>query len=229
MSRNARSKQRLRVYEKGNNRCPICCRSTTYLVERPHAEDEKVNALIGAGIARDVLPRRLYQGASGVLWSCLVVSVSLWTAVAAVAQPRVRALAVDASGRAVRLGVDYETTTTAAAQAVALRECGCSLVLTFGRCGAYAANQDADSTAAGWGQNRMPRLLAREAALHECGSRGGSGCVVRVWGCNGQVIGEGLNRAVRGGWVRSTAAGCPASSGCGGVSDHLVGAAQRHA
>ena len=45
--------------------------SLDYLLEHPHAawlptEDEKVNALAGAGIARDVLPRRLYQGAVGV-------------------------------------------------------------------------------------------------------------------------------------------------------------------
>ena len=40
---------------------------------------------------------------------------------------------------------------------------------------------------------------ARQAALAECHSRGGSGCVVRVWGCNGPVVeqGLGLDRAVR--------------------------------
>ena len=76
--------------------------------------------------------------------------------------------------------VDYKT--TAAAQAAALRECGagCSLVLTFGRCGAYAADQDADSTAVGWAESYASASGAREAGLAECGSRGGSGCVVRV-------------------------------------------------
>ena len=44
--------------------------SLDYLLEHPHAswlptEGEKVNALTGAGIAKDVLPRRLYQGAVG--------------------------------------------------------------------------------------------------------------------------------------------------------------------
>ena len=44
--------------------------SLDYLLEHPHAawlptEAEKVKALTGAGIARDVLPRRLYQGAVG--------------------------------------------------------------------------------------------------------------------------------------------------------------------
>ena len=45
-----------------------------------------------------------------------------------------------------------------------------------------------------WVQGR-----ARETALAECGSRGGSECVVRAWGCNGQVIEEGLalDRAAR--------------------------------
>ena len=44
--------------------------SLDYVLEHPHAawlptEDEKVNALTGAGIAKQVLPRRLYQGALG--------------------------------------------------------------------------------------------------------------------------------------------------------------------
>ena len=50
--------------------------------------------------------------------------------------------------------VDYET--AAAAWAAALRECGpgCSVVLTFERCAAYAADQDSDSTATGWPRGR---------------------------------------------------------------------------
>ena len=44
--------------------------SLDYLLEHPHAawlptEDERVNALTGAGIAKEILPRRLYQGAVG--------------------------------------------------------------------------------------------------------------------------------------------------------------------
>ena len=66
------------------------------------------------------------------------------------------------------------------------------MVLTFGRCGAYAAEQDAGSTAVGWAESYTSASAAREAALAECGSRGGSGCVVRAWGCNGQGIEEGL-------------------------------------
>ena len=49
--------------------------SLDYLLEHPQAawlptEGEKVNALAGAGIARHVLPRRLYQGAVGVQYRC---------------------------------------------------------------------------------------------------------------------------------------------------------------
>ena len=75
----------------------------------------------------------------------------------------------------------------ASAPSAALRECGagCSVVLTFERCPAYAADQDADSTAVGW---------AESSALGECSSRGGgSGCIVRVWGCNGPVVEDGLS------------------------------------
>ena len=95
--------------------------------------------------------------------------------------------------------VHYETAATA--QGRALQECGpgCSVVLTFGRCAAYAADQDADSTAAGWAESFDSAAGARQAALSECGSQGGSGCTVRVWGCNGPVVEEGLglNQAER--------------------------------
>ena len=96
--------------------------------------------------------------------------------------------------------VDYET--PAAARETALRVCGsgCSVVLTFGRCGAYAADQDADSTAVGWAESYDSAAAARQAALAQCRARGGgSGCVVRVWGCNGPVVEEGLglDRAAR--------------------------------
>ena len=91
--------------------------------------------------------------------------------------------------------MDYET--PAAARAAALGECGagCSVVLTFNRCGAYAADQDAGSRA----ESYDSATSARQAALAECASRGGAGCKDRVWGCNGQVIEEGLNldRAAR--------------------------------
>ena len=133
-------------------------------------------------------------------WSSLVVCISLGTALSAAAQTPVGALAIDErQGDQHGWAVDYET--ASAAQAAALRECGagCSLVLTFARCGAYAADQDADSTAVGWAESFDSAAGARQAALSECGSRGGSGCTVRVWGCNGPVVEEGLglNQAAR--------------------------------
>ena len=130
----------------------------------------------------------------------LVLAVSLCAAVKTNAQPRVGALAIDGRhGDQYGWAVDHETTT--AAREAALRECGggCSVVLTFGRCGAYAADQDADSTAVGWAESYASVDGARQTALAECRSRGGSGCVVRAWGCNGQVIEEalGLDRTAR--------------------------------
>ena len=122
------------------------------------------------------------------------MSASLGTALSAAAQTPVGALAVDErQGDQYGWAVDYET--VVAAQARALQECsaGCSVVLTFGRCAAYAADQDADSTAVGWAESFDSASGARQAALSECSSRGGgSGCTVRVWGCNGQVVEEGL-------------------------------------
>ena len=119
------------------------------------------------------------RSATAVL--ALVVFASL-----AAAQFPVGALAIDErQGDQYGWAVDYET--AAAAQERALQECGlgCSVVLTFGRCAAYAADQDADSTAVGWAESFDSAAGARQAALSACGSRGGSGCTVRVWGCNG--------------------------------------------
>ena len=104
------------------------------------------------------------------VWSWLVVSVSLWSAAAAGAQPRVGAVAIDArQGDQYGWAVDYET--VAAAQAAALLECGagCSVVLTFGRCGAYAADQNADSTAVGWAESYASAAGARAALCPHSG------------------------------------------------------------
>ena len=136
-----------------------------------------------------------------LVWSWLVACVSLGTALPATAQtPVVGALAIDErQGDQYGWAVDYET--AAAARAAALRECGvgCSVVLTFARCGAYAADQDTDSTAVGWAESFDSAAGARQTALSECAARGGSGCTVRVWGCNGPVVEEGLglNQAAR--------------------------------
>ena len=111
------------------------------------------------------------------------------------------ALAVDErQGDQYGWAVDYET--AGAAQSAALGECGagCSVVLTFERCAAYAADQDADSTAVGWAESYSSAAAAQQTALGECSSRGGgSGCIARVWGCNSPAVEEGLglDRAAR--------------------------------
>ena len=135
-----------------------------------------------------------------VLCGTLVVSGVLGATASAAGQAPMGALAIDErQGDQWGWAVDYETAD--AAGNTALRECGagCSVVLTFARCGAYAADQDGDSTAYGWGESYASSDGARQRALSECSSRGGSGCSVRVWGCNGPVVEEalGLDRASR--------------------------------
>ena len=124
----------------------------------------------------------------------LVISGMVGAAWPAAGQAPVGALAIDERrGDQWGWAVDYET--ASAARATALGECGagCSVVLTFDRCGAYAADQDADSTAVGWAEAYDSAATAQQAALSECRARGGgSGCVVRAWGCNGPVVEEGL-------------------------------------
>lgn len=132
--------------------------------------------------------------------AALAVGVVLGAAGSTGAQTPAGALAVD-EGRGDRWGwaVDHET--AEAAQGAALRECGpgCSVVLTFERCAAYAADQDADGTAVGWAESYDSATAARQAALSQCSSRGGSGCEVRAWDCNGPAVEEGLglDRAAR--------------------------------
>ena len=111
----------------------------------------------------------------------------------------------------------------------ALRECGagCSVALTFDRCGAYAADQDNAATAFGWGESYASADGARQRALAECRSRGGSGCMVRVWGCNGPVVEEGLglDRAAR----RQIQQGLQAGGFDAGGADGLFGPRTRAA
>ena len=164
-----------------------------------------------------------------LVWSSLVLCVFLCPVVDAVAQPLVGALAIDErQGDQYGWAVDYET--ASAAQGRALQECGsgCSAVLTFGRCAAYAADQDADSTAVGWAESYDSAAGARQAALSECSSRGGgSGCTVRVWGCNGPVVEEGLglDRATR----RQIQLGLGSAGFAPGGADGLFGPRTRSA
>ena len=160
--------------------------------------------------------------------SALVLCASVCTALSVAAQPRVGALAIDErQGDQYGWAVDYETASSA--QSAALRECGagCSVVLTFGRCAAYAADQDADSTAVGWAESFASADSARQAALSECGSRDGTECIVRVWGCNSHVVEEGLglDRAAR----REVQEGLQAAGFDPGGADGMFGARTRTA
>ena len=126
--------------------------------------------------------------------SAFVLCAFLCVTTEAVAQRPVGALAIDErQGDQWGWAVDYETSD--AAQAAALSECGvaCSVVLTFERCAAHATDQDADSTAVGWAESYGSAAAAQQAALSNCRSRGGRDCIVRVWGCNGSVVEEGLD------------------------------------
>ena len=100
------------------------------------------------------------------------------------------------------------------------------MVLTFNRCAAYAADQDADSRAVGWAES-FTSSSAQQAALSDCSSRGGSGCVVRVWGCNGPAVEEvlGLDQAAR----RQIQQGLEAAGFDPGVADGVFGPRTRTA
>ena len=157
--------------------------------------------------------------------SALVLGATVWMAASAVAQTPVGALAIDErQGDQYGWAVDYET---AGSAQVALRECGSgySVVLTFERCAAYAADQDADSTAVGWAESYSSSSAAQQAALGQCG--GGSGCIVRVWGCNGPVVegGLGLDRAAR----RQVQEGLQAAGFDPGAADGMFGPRPRSA
>ena len=161
--------------------------------------------------------------------SALLLCATVCLAASVAAQTPVGALAIDErQGDQYGWAVDYET--TGSAQTAALRECGggCSVVLTFARCAAYAADQDADSTAVGWAESYSSSSAAQQSALGECSSRGGgSGCIVRVWGCNGPVVEEGLglDRAAR----RQVQEGLQAAGFDPGGADGMFGPRTRSA
>ena len=85
-----------------------------------------------------------------LLRSCLVLCGLVCMVSSSSAQPPVGALAVD-ERQVDRYGWAVDYATASAARSAALGECGpgCSVVLTFERCAAYAADQDANSTAVG--------------------------------------------------------------------------------
>jgi hypothetical protein len=94
-------------------------------------------------------------------------------------------LAIDANqGSSYGWAINYNS--QAIADSYALSQCGstCSVVMRFAHtCAAYAADQANDSTAYGWAYS--PNLAnAQNNALSYCQSRGGTNCIVRVYGCD---------------------------------------------
>ena len=159
--------------------------------------------------------------------SALVLCASVCMASSAAAQTPLGALAIDArQGDRYGWAVDYETAGAAGERALSECGAGCSVVLTFERCAAYAADQESGSTAYGWGESYDSASGARERALAECGTRG-SGCTVQVWGCNGPVVEEalGLDRAAR----RAIQGGLQAAGFDPGGADGLFGPRTRSA
>ena len=111
--------------------------------------------------------------------SALVLCASVWMATSVAAQTPVGALAIDERrGDQYGWAVDYAM--ARAAQTAAVGECGagCSVVLTFARCAAYAADQDSDSTAVGWAESYSSSAEAQQAALGERQCAAGAGCGV---------------------------------------------------
>ena len=125
--------------------------SLDYVLEHPHAawlptEDEKVKALTAAGIAREVLPRRLYQGAVGAQYRYLPhklpVALDRARATSCSCRPRTRPRARSARGadstprcgrRWLRLAAPSRWSSWAATRYVWRRPGGCSTRLAVGR------------------------------------------------------------------------------------------------
>ena len=138
------------------------------------------------------------------------------------------ALAIDErQGDQYGWAVDYETARAAGQRALSECGSGCSVVLTFERCAAYAADQEPGSTAFGWAESYGSSGEARQQALSECVSRDGLSCTVRVWGCNGPVVEEwlGLDRATR----REVQEGLQAAGFDPGGADGMFGPRTRSA
>ena len=172
-----------RVARRGE---PCGRRGSRMAVHVPRARQDGLH-LLNATSVIGFVPAARENTMQTVPVSALVLFALVYTMSSAAAQPLVGALAVDErQGDQYGWAVDYET--AAAAQAAALRECGggCRVVLTFERCAAYAADQDAGSTAVGWAESFASSSSAQQAALSACSSRGGTGCIVRFGAATGR-------------------------------------------
>ena len=98
------------------------------------------------------------------------------------------ALALDSNqGPSWGWAIDYPTPSAAAQRALAECGGGCSIVMRFSdECAAFAADQAAGSTVYGWAKGYDSGGVARARAMAECSGKGGTSCIVRVWGCTGR-------------------------------------------
>ena len=98
------------------------------------------------------------------------------------------ALAIDSNqGPSWGWAIDYPTAQAAAQQA--LTECGdeCHIVMRFSNeCAAFVADQAQGSTVSGWAKGSGNSADVQNRAKEECYKRGGTSCLVRVWGCTRQ-------------------------------------------
>jgi len=95
------------------------------------------------------------------------------------------ALAIDRNqGPSWGWAIDYGTLQAATQRALA--ECSvenCHIVMAFtNQCAAFAADQAQGSSVYGWSKGN-DAASTRNAALNHCRARGGTSCLVRVWGC----------------------------------------------
>ena len=117
-----------------------------------------------------------------------LVLLGLFTVISAEPQSgQYGALAID-SNQGDQWGWAVNQPTLPAASQRAIAECGgnCRLVMTFigGECAALAADQAQGSTIYGWAKEYDSSAGAQNRAMNECRQKGGTACIVRVWGCN---------------------------------------------
>lgn len=105
------------------------------------------------------------------------------------------ALAVD-SNRGPAFGYSFDQDSAEAARELALSNCGtdCTVVVTFeNTCAAYAADQEKEAGAYGWGYGPT-RGKAEWFAMKFCNEFGGGDCLIRVWACEGVRNGNAIAR-----------------------------------
>ena len=145
---------------------------------KPGAAHRSITAL-AVGLALLLSGSSMPRDADGSLPPLSSASANLWGA-----------LAIDSNqGPAWGWAVDYETVQLASQWA--LSHCGvqsCQVVMTFyNQCGAFAADQSQGSTIYGWAKTNSA-YAAQNMALDYCRQRGGTSCIVRVWGCTSSPL-----------------------------------------